>query len=361
MISSNCTFKLLDKVHIGAGIRMTSDKNTVPFNNIPLTNVKIDDYGIKGFRLSHKDLPRTVWLEFDQLPLTKLTIENGIIKNEITFVENILRHKMEFIKTDTLDYIELLHIKKNEKIEQFSPITNIKPGEYIKSALCNGGADMIFLGIFYTKSIETVKKYPKDYYRSREYVYTHYLSKNSPQRAICLIVDNSISLKEQMNIAKQYNYYHYSDYNYNDKACDKNKAAVKRAETALLQSSNLDRFKIVNYPITSKQIKNVVKLNKSDNRFTNIEHNSQLILNEANTFYHYKNFYRQETLNTFNEPFKILKHELLLDFDTSTFVCVDSKADDLNYVSTSKENLDKKAIEFINENYTIQLEKEIYQ
>jgi len=52
---------------------------------------------------------------------------------------------------------------------------------------------------------------------------------------------------------------------------------------------------------------------------------------------------------------------LLLDFDTSTFTCVQSKADDLNYVSSSKENLDKKAVEFINENYTIQLEKEIYQ
>ena len=44
-----------------------------------------------------------------------------------------------------------------------------------------------------------------------------------------------------------------------------------------------------------------------------------------------------------------------INFDTSSFVIVDSKIEDLHYVSTSKQNLDENAIAFIKENYDKQL------
>jgi len=359
MISSNCTFKLLDKVHIGVRVRMTSDKNTLPFNNEPLSNVKIVDYNQMGFKISHEKLPKIIWVDFKQLPLTNLTIINGVIQDEITFVENILSHEMEFIKTDTLDYIELVHIKKNEKADQFSSITSIKPGELVKSALCNGGKDMIFLGIFYTKKIERTKLYERNSYY--KYSYNYFLSRNSPQRAVFLVKNNSISLKEDFSLALNHDFFEYSDRydeKYKNQFREKEKTYDKYIDNFVKESS-LDRFNIVEFPVTSKQIKKVIKLNKSDDRFSDIENNSQLVINGLNSYFYGMNKYRSESLTKQN--LVKLNKELDLNFDANSFVIVNSRlSEDINYANASKKNLDEKAVEFIRSNYTVKLENTIY-
>ena len=41
---NTCSIKLLKEAHVGMGVRMTSDKNTVPFKNEPMTGMVIEDY-----------------------------------------------------------------------------------------------------------------------------------------------------------------------------------------------------------------------------------------------------------------------------------------------------------------------------
>jgi len=72
MKSASCSIKLLENAYVGVGVRMTGDKSTVPFKNVPMKGVTITNYDIHGFELTHPALPRVIWVDFDQLPLTKL-------------------------------------------------------------------------------------------------------------------------------------------------------------------------------------------------------------------------------------------------------------------------------------------------
>ena len=124
-LQNTCSIKLLKTAYIGVGIRMTKDKNCETFNNVPMTGMKIEDYSNLGFKISHPSLPKIFWVEFDQLPLTRLKIINGVIQDEITFVENIVNHRMQLIRTLDTEYVDLLYATKSleEKADKIIPLS----------------------------------------------------------------------------------------------------------------------------------------------------------------------------------------------------------------------------------------------
>ena len=111
-MKNTCSIKLLKEAYVGVGMRMTKDKNTLTFDNKPMTGMVIEKYNQQGFFISHPSLPKKVWVDFDQLPLTRLQINNGVISDELTFVENIVIHRMQLIRTLDTEYIDLIYAEK---------------------------------------------------------------------------------------------------------------------------------------------------------------------------------------------------------------------------------------------------------
>lgn len=151
----NCSYRILKDVHIGLRVRKTKDKTTVPYKNEPITDAYIEGWTDQGFRLKHEAFTtpnNTIWLDFGQLPLNKLNIDMGFIKNPIVFVESLLYYggttSMVFIRADTFDYLELLEDHKYKvESEKLKP-TQLKPGDQVISAICRESLPMIFLGRF---------------------------------------------------------------------------------------------------------------------------------------------------------------------------------------------------------------------
>lgn len=159
---NTCSIRSLKNAHIGVRVRMSKDKSTVPFENIPMKGIEITNYSSDGFKIKHPNFPKEVWVDFEQLPLTRLSIKNGIIEDELTFVENIVRHQMQLIKTYDTEYIDMLYAEKQlKKIEnEIIPISKAKCGYFYKSAVCKDAVEMIYLGSFYTKKfIRTTRGY----------------------------------------------------------------------------------------------------------------------------------------------------------------------------------------------------------
>lgn len=160
----NCNYRILKDVHIGLRVRKTKDKNTVPFKNDPMTGVKIEKWNDQGFLLSHVDLPKNIWVDFHQLPLDKIQLEYGIIKNPITFVEEIMQFgSMVLVRADTLDYMEMLHDKKDKDEATTYSVRQLKPGDRVISAICKEGNVMVYLGLFNIANLQTKHQYGYGY------------------------------------------------------------------------------------------------------------------------------------------------------------------------------------------------------
>lgn len=352
MISSNCSIKLLDNVHIGCRVRMTSDKSTLPFKNEPMKCMKIVKYNDQGFLLSHRNLPKPVWVDFCQLPLTNLTIINGVIQDEITFVENINQHRMELIKTDFLDYIELLDIKSREKTKEYHTVHSIGLGDVVKSALCNGGKEMIFLGNFYTKEINI--KYNHSYYNSHS-DNEYYLSKNSPRKSIFLVSSKELSSKEKMKLAEWHDYYDDDWNGIGNERIRTNESNYKKGVQKTLDDFPDDRFEIVDYPITSKVIKNLVKVGTNDSRFSDKDKNLKLIMNGLNSPIRYRVYRRLKDSSNICQG---LKDFIPYDDDAFDNVKITNKCygTDCVYASHEKsKNYDEEALNFVNENFVFKV------
>lgn len=171
----NCSYRILKDVHIGLRVRKTKDKTTVPYKNEPITDAYIETWNDQGFRLKHEAFTtanNTIWLDFYQLPLNKLNIEMGFIKNPIVFVEQILSYggstSMVLLRADTFDYLELLE-DHNYKVEseKLKP-TQLKPGDQVISAICRESLPMVFLGRF--RSAVEQQKYVRGYGHNYSYV-----------------------------------------------------------------------------------------------------------------------------------------------------------------------------------------------
>jgi len=183
----NCSYRILENVHIGLRVRKTKDKTTVAYKNEPITDVYIKDWNDQGFRLQHEAFPtkdNTVWLDFGQLPLNQLSIEMGYIKNSIVFVERLMSGggttSMVFLRADTFDYLELLEDKKNKEESRILKIKDLKVGDQVISSLCREGNPMIYLGTFITADIKEQYNYRSFHHGGREYSYH---LENTPKHA----------------------------------------------------------------------------------------------------------------------------------------------------------------------------------
>jgi len=272
-MKNTCSIKLLGSVHIGAGIRMSKDKNTVAFDNKPMSDMLIEKYMKQGFHLSHESLPKNIWVDFDQLPLTRLKIENGVIKDELTFVENIVIHRMQLIKTMDTEYIELLYneaqLAKKEEAEEIISLSVGIPGHIYKGAQCEDGNEMIFLGTYYTKNICQLTNQWGGRYSSQQFKPDYRISDVSPRRAFFLIPDNSdlsqkveCEIKARCGLDVDRDYYSRNSDNYHLDMDQREARAIRidsylKVKKKLLQELLLkdDSFKIVDYPVTSKRIK----------------------------------------------------------------------------------------------------------
>lgn len=160
----NCSYRILKDIHIGVGVRKTSGKGTVPFKNDPITDAKLVKWSDQGFQLRHPDLPRDIWVDFWQLPLDKLDLVNGVIKNPITFVEEIRRNGgMVFLRADSLDYMEMLHDKKVKEETPRYAVKDLTPGDRVISCLCKDGNVMVYLGTFGIATLKQHRNYGYGY------------------------------------------------------------------------------------------------------------------------------------------------------------------------------------------------------
>ena len=177
----NCNYRILKDVHIGQRVRKTKDKTTVPFKNDPMTDVKIMKWNQLGFQLSHPDLPKDIWVDFHQLPLDTIQLEYGVIKNPITFVEQVMvGGSMVLVRADTLDYMEMLHDKKDKEDATTYGVKALTPGDRVISAICKHGNVMVYLGTFNIATYAYSRSYSYNYRSNGVIVY--YINE-TPERA----------------------------------------------------------------------------------------------------------------------------------------------------------------------------------
>lgn len=148
----NCSYKLLENVFIGRRVRKTGGKGTVAYVNKPVRGVKIVNVHRQGFKLSHKDFPKNIFLDFEQFPFHMIEMsKGGIIDTELTFVESIIgtgTTNMVMISTETLDWLELIDDQKNREEKATFNVKSLNPGDNVISAMYKDGNVMTFLGTF---------------------------------------------------------------------------------------------------------------------------------------------------------------------------------------------------------------------
>lgn len=168
----NCNYRILNDVHIGVRVRKTKDKTTVPFKNHPMTGIRIKEWNQLGFKLSHPDLPKDIWVDFWQLPLDTIQLEYGVIKNPITFVEQVMAGgSMVLVRADTLDYMEMLHDKKDKDEAATYGVRDLTPGDRVISAICKDGNVAVYLGTFNIARYSWISNYGYGYRATTERFY----------------------------------------------------------------------------------------------------------------------------------------------------------------------------------------------
>jgi len=343
-MANTCNYKLIENVHIGVGIRMTADKNTLPFKNEPLTNMKIINYGKNGYTLVHEKLPKQIFINWDQVPLLDLTIDKGVIKDELTFVENIVVHQMELIKTDNSEYLELLEEEKKLKEINKISISQAIPGEIYIGAQCKEGIPMIYLGSFYYKNIIPERDYKQNDLWKRNPNMKFYLDKKSPKHAFFLIeTPNNLSYKEEKEI-KSSEYYKGKENNWKEQ-----QNYFQKQSKEYLIKNNKSRYKIVSFSVTSKRIKELIPQNLINHEFKDIEFNKQFILDFKYPSFVLKNaMYRNKEYSTFyyNDNYKPIEINFILinySWDLKEYI----------YMQEEKKNINENAIKYIKDVFNI--------
>lgn len=278
-LQNTCSIRSLKKAYIGNGVRMTGGDNTVQFENVPMKNLEIKEYSKLGFRISHVLLPKAVWVDFDQLPLTRLQINNGFIADEITFVENIVNHRMQLIRTLDTEYIDMIYKEKalDQKQDEIIPITQAIPGQIYIGAQCEEGNEMIYLGTFFVKEMKT--SYDYNYYRhGNDRESKTYLHKLSPARAFFAVPSDEVTQAESNALTLKYygsdNARWQIDWNTRNEI-DKKIAEEKKQ---ILANSVIPRFKILDFAVSSKRIKQVILTHKENKDFADTVMNKAAII-----------------------------------------------------------------------------------
>lgn len=330
---SVCGFRLLEKAFIGVRVRMSSDKNTVKFNNLPMKDVVIEDYCSDGIFLSHPQLPKKIWVDFYQIPLTKLTIVNGVIKDEITFVESITGHEMELIKTDEEVYKDLVKFTEEKANSgNIFKLKDLKPGDVVQRALCKEGNHLIYLGTLFGTELKYQYNYG-GYYDHNDQNYFRYFDETKfPKRAFFLIITNDLSKEEENMLTQKYPFAE----KYHDHRHKKDYDAKKKEEEQIKKEhkeNGLIRYNIINFAITSKMIKEFYKFdNEFKTEWNDIENNVNIIRTTPQGSYS-----TASNLLNINKLGNVVAHS--------------SPGEKYIYVDTSKKDIINKAIVFVKANY----------
>jgi len=282
--ANTCSIRSLKSAHIGRAVRMTADANTLPFDNIPMKGMLIEKYNKLGFEISHPNLPKKVYVDFDQLPLIRLTIKNGVIEDEITFVENIVNHKMQLIRTLDTEYIDMLFKEKalETKQDEIISISQAIPGQIYIGAQCEEGNEMIYLGTFYVKETKTESHRNRSYvfsYGNTTNTYSTYMHKLTPQRVFFAIPAEELTTAEETALDVKY----YGNdkqarwrTNWDERQLIDKKIAIERKQ--ILDNSPIPRFKILDFAISSKRIKQVILTHKENKDFSDTVINKAAII-----------------------------------------------------------------------------------
>jgi len=280
---------------------MSSGDGTVPFANEPMNGMVIESYSKLGFKINHESFPKSIWVKFEQLPLTRLTLINGVIQDEITFVENVVRHEMQLIRTLDTEYMDLLYAEKKlaEKKNDFIPITEAVIGDWYIGAQCKDGLEMVYLGAFFQKSIHSYNDYSVRE-RDGKYIYTFHLQKDAPKRAFF---------------------------------------AVREGEL----------WDVVSFPLTNKKVKNLIQLYKNQPEFQEKSVNKEVILVSHNHYGPYKEYNGKS--HRLDEKRIALNGEYPLPKISAQFKQRTGWSGDANYLAETKKNIEVDAFNFINENF----------
>lgn len=279
--ANTCSIRSLKRAFIGNSVRMSSDKNTVSFENVPMKGMIIESYNEQGFRISHPALPKAVWVNFEQLPLTRLQINNGVISDEITFVENIVNHQMQLIRTLDTEYIDMIYKEKalDEKKDEIIPISAAIPGQIYVGAQCEEGTEMIFLGTFFIKSMRVKTNYGYNNYGSRGKDETkYYFEKLSPSRAFFAVPGTELSKIEEDNLVNLFFGSDEKRWKMDWQERSRIDKLMAEAKVKYLSEQKLPRFKILEFAITSKRIKEVILTNQENSFFSNKDQNKEYLL-----------------------------------------------------------------------------------
>ena len=367
-MKNTCSIKLLKNAYIGAGVRMSKGKDTVPFENKPMKGLLIERYTKQGFRISHENLPKTIWVDFDQLPLTRLKIENGVIEDEITFVENIVYHRMQLIRTLDTEYMDLLHAEKaleeKESGGDIIPISQAELGHVYIGAQCKENIPMIYLGTWYAKGVHRHHNYNYGWGSSSKADSFH-LEKQSPERAFFLIDTQDLTGAEEKKLdafkrpdgpdrGKDED---WNDY-YNRKAVidqtwSKERNKIKQN---MLSDGPAERWKILAYPVSSKRVKKLIKTSQFSDKFTSEKYNKELIINslcnEDGSFHGKRS--EQDGLVELNKSYPRVEMD--------GFIIVSNRYGDPSYayLTKDKNDINNRAYKFINKNFKCTLSSTEY-
>jgi len=258
-----CSYRINEDVYIGLRVRKSPGKGVLPFKNIPFKDSVISSFQQNGIYLSHKSFPKDAWIDFRQIPLLKLTIENGIIKDELTFVESIVGGSttdMYLTKTDTDEYRQYVKDKEEKDNREILKPKDLKPGWIVSSAMCPDSSEMIFLGNFY------------QYFLAYGY-----------------LQDGRYNSSEGRMKLENVIYY--------------NKKGLERL--VFLSPNGDGTFKVSIYPKNNKVVKEMYYLGGQDERYTNLESNRKFISEYFTTseydnmpdFFVFYNFFKKSSDN----------------------------------------------------------------
>lgn len=284
---TSCSIKYLKTAYIGNSVRLTGGKDTVKFENKPLRNVEIVSYDHQGFRLNHPDLPKECWLDFSQLPLKKLTLVNGIIIDEITFVENIVAHCTEFVKTDSEEYLMALsEFQLDSKIEFLSP-AKFRCGDILVSGQCKESIELVYLGTFF--SVEFIKTFVglslyvnnktekiilSDECLKRAYFIRRHEIEEANMNSSFLPTELKNHLKKTVG---SWNISFTVPYEERQKLLEEKKCRASEEIKAWCEKENVPFFvEIIRYPITNKYVKEMMFID-SDLEYLDEKSNEMLI------------------------------------------------------------------------------------
>jgi hypothetical protein len=343
---NTCSIRSLKKAYIGSGVRMTSDKSTKEFENLPMKGMIIEDYNKLGFHINHPNFPKSVWVNFDQLPLTRLTMKNGVIEDEITFVENIVNHQMQLIRTLDTEYIDMIYKEKSldQKQDEIIPISQAVPGQIYIGAQCEEGNEMIFIGTFFVKELKTVSNFYAYYNRSGSDKTKYYMHKLSPQRAFFAIPAEEVTQAEENALIVKY--YGKSENRWSKsweerEVIDKK---IREEKKQILANSPVPRFKILDFAITSKRIKQLIITNKENKAFANADLNKDAII-------------ASQCSNSLNNQLRVTP----VEYPNVNFIISNSWYGPGYYMSKSKETIENETREFYKNYRGVELEECVYE